>query len=38
MDMLHTRHREAMLLRTCIEIKQRFVVDNTSPCDTPSWN
>src|SRR3712207_224579 len=29
--MLKTRHRENMLLRACIEMKQPFVVDNTNP-------
>jgi predicted kinase len=31
LDMLRTRNREAILLRACIEAKQRFVVDNTNP-------
>ena len=31
MDMLRTRHRESMLLRTCMEVQQPFVVDNTNP-------
>ncbi|HML23227.1 MAG TPA: hypothetical protein PKD09_16350 [Aggregatilinea sp.] len=31
MDMFKTRHREAILLRACIESKQPFVVDNTNP-------
>ena len=31
LDMLRTRHREAILLRACIEAKQPFVVDNTNP-------
>jgi predicted kinase len=31
MDMLRTRHREALLLRACVEGKQPFVVDNTNP-------
>lgn len=31
MDMLRTRHREALLLRACLEGKQPFVVDNTNP-------
>src|SRR5215831_19902644 len=31
LDMLKTRHREDILLRACIEAKQRFVVDNTNP-------
>ena len=30
MDMLRTRHREELLLKACIEGKQRFVVDNTN--------
>lgn len=31
LDMLKTRHRERVLLHACIDIKQRFVVDNTNP-------
>lgn len=31
LDMLRTRHREAILLRACVEMKQPFVVDNTNP-------
>jgi predicted kinase len=31
LDMLKTRHRERLLLRACIEARQRFVVDNTNP-------
>ena len=31
MDMLKTRHREALLLWACVEAKQAFVVDNTNP-------
>ena len=31
LDMLKTRHRERMLLRACLDIKQPFVVDNTNP-------
>ena len=31
LDMLRTRHREAILLRACFEARQRFVVDNTNP-------
>ncbi len=31
MDMLRTRHREAILLRACLDGKQPFVVDNTNP-------
>ena len=30
LDMLRTRHREALLLGACIESKQPFVVDNTN--------
>jgi predicted kinase len=30
-DMLRTRYREGLFLNTCIESKQRFVVDNTNP-------
>lgn len=31
LDMLRTRNREARLLAACVEIGQRFVVDNTNP-------
>jgi predicted kinase len=31
LDMLKTRHREDIILKACIEAKQRFVVDNTNP-------
>jgi predicted kinase len=31
LDMLRTRRRETLLLRACIEMQQRFVVDNTNP-------
>jgi predicted kinase len=31
MDLLRTRHREAELLRVCLETRQPFVVDNTNP-------
>ena len=31
LDMLRTRHREAQLVRACVEAKQPFVVDNTNP-------
>ncbi|MCI5064658.1 ATP-binding protein [bacterium] len=31
LDMLKTRHRESLLLQTCIQMKQPFVVDNTNP-------
>lgn len=30
LDMLHTRHRERLLVAACIEAKQRFVVDNNN--------
>jgi hypothetical protein len=30
LDMLHTRHREALLLGACIEARQPLVVDNTN--------
>lgn len=32
LDMLKTRNREKILLKACIEAKQKFVVDNTNPC------
>ena len=31
MDLLRTRHREAELMRLCLETRQPFVVDNTNP-------
>ncbi len=31
LDMLRTRHREAILLHACLEAKQPFVIDNTNP-------
>ena len=31
LDMLRTRHREAILLEACLRMKQAFVVDNTNP-------
>jgi predicted kinase len=31
LDMLKTRHRERRFLKTCIETRQPFVVDNTNP-------
>jgi predicted kinase len=34
LDMLRTRHREALLLRACLEAQQSFVVDNTNPTAT----
>jgi predicted kinase len=34
LDMFKTRHRERRFLQTCIETRQRFVVDNTNPTRT----
>ncbi len=31
LDLLGTRHREALFLKTCLASGQRFVVDNTNP-------
>ena len=31
LDMLKTRHRERLFLRTCVESRLPFVVDNTNP-------
>jgi len=31
MDLLRTRAREAAFLRTCLDTRMRFVVDNTNP-------
>ena len=31
LDMLRTRHREAVLVEACLQAKQPFVVDNTNP-------
>lgn len=31
MDLLKTRHREALFIRTCLAVNQRFVIDNTNP-------
>jgi len=31
LDMLRTRHREALLVQACVDAKQPFVVDNTNP-------
>jgi predicted kinase len=31
LDLLRTRHREALFLDTCLRSRQRFVVDNTNP-------
>jgi predicted kinase len=30
LDLLRTRHRERLLLRTCLRTQQRFAVDNTN--------
>lgn len=30
LDMLKTRHREELFLKTCLETQQRFVIDNTN--------
>jgi len=30
LDMLRTRHREKLLLKACLEAKQKFVLDNTN--------
>lgn len=34
LDMLKTRHREQCFINTCLETRQRFVVDNTNPTPT----
>lgn len=31
LDLMRTRHREGIFLRTCLETGMRFVVDNTNP-------
>lgn len=31
MDLLRTRHREMLFLKSCLKTQQRFVVDNTNP-------
>jgi predicted kinase len=31
MDLLNTRNKESRFLALCIELQQRFVVDNTNP-------
>jgi predicted kinase len=31
LDMLRTRHREQLLLASCLQAKQSFVIDNTNP-------
>jgi hypothetical protein len=36
LDMLKTRHRELRFLHTCLESRQRFVVDNTNPHTRPA--
>lgn len=34
MDLLNTRNKELKLIQTCLEVQQRFVVDNTNPTKT----
>ncbi len=36
LDMLRTRHREAVLVQACLAAKQPFVVDNTNP-NSEDW-
>ena len=31
LDMLRTRNRERLLVKACLEMRQKFVVDNTNP-------
>lgn len=31
LDLLRTRHREALFMQACLSTQQRFVVDNTNP-------
>ena len=31
LDMLNTRNKEARLLQLCLDLQQRFVIDNTNP-------
>lgn len=31
LDTLHTRHQEAMAIRTCLDSKKSLVIDNTNP-------
>lgn len=31
MDLLHTRNKEKKLVQLCLDLQQRFVVDNTNP-------
>jgi predicted kinase len=31
MDLLHTRNKESKMMQFCLELQQRFVVDNTNP-------
>ncbi len=37
LDMLKTRHREAVLLESCLQMKQPFVVDNTNTKKSVFW-
>lgn len=34
LDQLNTRNKESRLIRTCLDLQQRFVVDNTNPTRT----
>jgi len=34
LDLLRTRHREALLLKFCLDTQARFLVDNTNPTVT----
>ena len=31
LDLLNTRRKEDIFLRTCLQTQQRFVIDNTNP-------
>lgn len=31
MDLLRTRNRESVFMRTCLAMQQRFIIDNTNP-------
>ncbi len=31
LDVVRTRHRERALIRACLDLEQRLVVDNTNP-------
>jgi predicted kinase len=31
MDLFHTRNKENLFIKTCLEIQQRMVIDNTNP-------